>query len=81
MEFTLNVRVCRSITVNDQWRNARENEIAIYFTAPTLRNWDRKYDFSDFKSTDDFYICSYTKYKIMNTVCSFVVGKNKPCNS
>jgi hypothetical protein len=63
MQFTLSVRICRSSTVNDQWRNAREDETAIYFTAPTLRNWDRTYDFSDLKSTDDFYICSYTKYK------------------
>lgn len=67
MEFTLTVRESCSFTVNDQWGIAWENEIAIHFTASPLRYWERTYDFSDLESTDDLYICSYTRYKILNT--------------
>jgi len=70
MQFTLTVRVCRYFIVNDQWGIAWENEAAIHFTVRPLRCWDMTHDFSDLESTDDMYICSYTKYKILNTsVC------------
>jgi len=67
MEYTLTVRVCRSFTVNDQWGIAWGHEVAIHFTASPLRYLDRTYDFRDLESTDDLYICSYTKYKTLNT--------------
>lgn len=44
---------------------------------PPLRHWDRTGDFIDLKSTDDLYICSYKKHKILNATCSFVVDTNK----
>jgi hypothetical protein len=67
IEYASAVRVCLSFTVNDQWGIAWEHEVPIHFTASPLRYWDRTYEFSDLESTDDLYICSCTKYKILNT--------------